>query len=322
MLVVELSPVAPKLYDPARLTIGIVNNMPDGALHDTEQQFSELLAAASQNCTVTIRFFSLPGVPRAADAQSYVSRHYQDLTHLSSIQVDGLIVTGTEPRTDSLLKEAYWPALRELIEFADGQGIPAVWSCLAAHAAVLHLNGVERRRFTVKLSGVFECSMVADHPMVAGAPSAWYMPHSRQNDLPEDALISNGYRILSRAPEIGADMFIREGNCLFVFLQGHPEYDPGALLREYRRDVRRFLIGERENYPAMPQGYFDQPAREAFAAYQARAIKERRSELITEFPQVSSFTRGWREQAVVLYKNWFSYLANRKTGSCQRTTRD
>ena len=60
-------------------------------------------------------------------------------------------------------------------------------------------------------------------------------------------------------------MFTREQSfcSLFLFLQGHPEYEAGTLLREYRRDIARFLRGEREHYPAVPQGYFDARANTA-----------------------------------------------------------
>ena len=71
-----------------------------------------------------------------------------------------------------------------------------------------------------------------------------------------------GYRLLTRSAAAGADAFVREeqGGSLFVFFQGHPEYETDTLAREYRRDVGRFLRGEREHYPAAPEGYFNDAA--------------------------------------------------------------
>src|SRR5215472_712905 len=129
------------------LVIGLVNNMPDGALHTTERQFRELLVTAAQGFGVSLRFFSLPGVFRAPPAQLYVSECYEDIGRLWSMRLDCLIVTGTEPRAASLAGEPYWAAFTELIDQAQEHAIPTVWSCLAAHAAVLHLDGVSRRRF-------------------------------------------------------------------------------------------------------------------------------------------------------------------------------
>ena len=37
-----------------------------------------------------------------------------------------------------------------------------------------------------------------------------------------------------------------------VLVQGHPEYDPSSLLREYRRDAGRYVRGERDDLPFLP----------------------------------------------------------------------
>ena len=72
------------------------------------------------------------------------------------------------------------------------------------------------------------------------------IPHSRGNDLAERDLKAAGYRILTRAPVAGVDMFARQEGSFHLFFQGHPEYEPATLLREYRRDIGRFLRGERD----------------------------------------------------------------------------
>ena len=265
------------------IVIGLVNNMPDAALQTTERQFRELLFASSHN-SVRLRFFSLPELPRAEAGRSHISQHYEDISELWTSHLDGLIVTGTEPRAAALADEPYWPTLTKLVDWADDHAISTVWSCLAAHAAVLHIDGISRRAFREKLSGVFDCTKATDHTIVEGAPSRWRVPHSRYNELPEDALASSGYRILSRLSGTGADMFVKQRKTLFLFVQGHLEYDPGALLREYRRDVRRFLAGERDTYPEMPCGYFDEDAAAAFAAFRRQALGNRGIDLLLSFP--------------------------------------
>ncbi|MBV8056036.1 MAG: homoserine O-succinyltransferase [Deltaproteobacteria bacterium] len=291
------------------LVIGIVNNMPDGALHTTERQFGSLLHAASKNIPVYVRYYSLPGLPRGLQGQDYVRQSYEDINQLWSSPVDGLIVTGTEPRAASLQDEPYWPALCDLVDQVNSHATPTIWSCLAAHAAVLHMDGIPRRPLGEKLSGIFECQRVIDHEILDYAPPRWRVPHSRQNELPEEDLTSKGYQILSRSPEVGADIFVREGRALSIFLQGHLEYDPAALLYEYRRDVRRFLTGERDSYPAMPSGYFDADTAVALAMFQERAIRDRRTDMFIQFPQNSGeLLWHWRDQALRLYANWLSYI--------------
>ena len=110
-------------------------------------------------------------------------------------------------------------------------------------------------------------------------------------------------------------MFMKEGRSLFLFFQGHPEYDPGALLHEYRRDVRRFLAGTTDVYPRMPQGLLDDGGIAALSALRQRALRERHRDVLAEITSVISTVTPahvWREAAIGIYSNWLSYLADRK----------
>ena len=122
--------------------------------------------------------------------------------------------------------------------------------------------------------------------------------------------------MLTRSDEAGVDMFVKQRNSLFVFFQGHPEYDATTLLLEYRRDIGRFLRGERETYPPMPHGYFDEATTQALTALRERALVDRREELLTEFPvalATEGVTNTWRPAAERLYHNWLAYLRTQKT---------
>jgi len=317
MLLTTPSVQEPRL-DTARdgpIVIGLVNNMPDAALQTTERQFRELLFAASQNLMVCLRLFSLPELARADAGRSHISEHYEDISQLWASHLDGLIVTGAEPRAPALEDEPYWPSLTKLVDWAEDHAISTVWSCLAAHAAVLHIDGIGRHALREKLSGVFDCMKATDHTIVAGAPSRWRVPHSRYNDLPEEALASRGYCILSRMRGKGADMFVKQRKSLFLFVQGHPEYDPLALLREYRRDIRRFLASERDSYPEMPRNYFDEDAAAALAAFREQARGKRDVDLLPSFPAIAegSLSRAWHAPAVRIYANWLSYLVEQRS---------
>ena len=297
------------------ITIGLVNNMPDAALKFTELQVRDLLARATGRREVSLRTFSLPEVPRSPEGLRYVAEHHEPIDRLWDGNFDGLIVTGTEPRTDRIEDEPYWPALARLVDWADDRTISSVWSCLAAHAAVYRLDGIARRSFDSKLFGVFDCTKIADHPLVGAGPDVWQVPHSRCNELPEQALAAKGYRILSRSDAAGADLFIKQKRSLFVFLQGHPEYDATALFGEYRRDVRRFLAGDVEQYPELPYGYFTDDATEALLTFRKQALERRDAALLEQFPAAAvgrQLTAPWREAAARLYSNWLGYLARHR----------
>jgi homoserine O-succinyltransferase len=284
--------------------------MGDAALQTTEQQFGELLSAAGAEYDIQLRLFSFPELVRGDAARSYIADRYESIDELWNGDFDGLIVTGAEPRTASLPNEAYWPSLTRLVDWANDAAIPTVWSCLAAHAAVLHLDGIERRRLREKISGVFRCAKTSNHSLLAGLPMSWRIPHSRQNTLETSELASAGYEILSFSEEAGADALILRRRGLFLFLQGHPEYDAGTLFREYRRDIGRFLSGTSEHYPELPRDYFDNDTARAFVEFRSRAHRQRTRALLEEFPgsDGQQGTAPWRDLAVRLYANWLAHL--------------
>ena len=295
--------------------IGLVNSMPDAALEATERQFIELIDAAAQDIPVRLRFFSLPDVPRTARGQQHVSKSYLGIGELWDGRLDALIVTGTEPRAPELSAEPYWPALAELIDWAEHNTISTIWSCLAAHAAVLQLDGVERHALADKCFGIFDCERAGEHPLMEGVPASIPVPHSRWNGLRESELALRGYDILTRSARAGVDSFAKRGRSLFVFFQGHPEYDAASLLGEYRRDVGRFLRGERETFPAMPKNYFDAATAGLLAAFRAHARMDRREELLADFPLAAaerSLTNVWRPSAARIYRNWLAHLSAQK----------
>src|SRR6266478_2302685 len=308
--------------DASCLTIGLVNNMPDAALQATERQFVALLGAAADGLTVRLTPYALPDIPRTDWGRDYVTRSDSPIEDLWDSHLEGLIVTGTEPRSPNLRDEPYWASLTRVLEWAEHNTHSAVWSCLATHAALLHLDGIDRRPLGEKRFGIFECDRVSDHPLTADAPARLRMPHSRWNEIPEDALTSCGYRVLTRSKDAGVDAFIKQRrSSLFVFFQGHPEYEANTLLLEYRRDIKRFLRGERETYPPMPRGYFDDETVGALTALRARALSERREELLEEFPTAllaGKVTNTWRPAAVRVYRNWLLYICAQKARGLKR----
>jgi homoserine O-succinyltransferase len=122
-----------------------------------------------------------------------------------------------------------WVALP--IDWAEQNTISTIWSCLAAHAAVQHLDGVRRHALGEKCFGVFTCERACDDRLLANAPSPFFITHARCNALNETELVAHGYRILTRS-KAGVDMFVKPWRSLFLFFQGHPEYELDSLARE------------------------------------------------------------------------------------------
>jgi homoserine O-succinyltransferase len=299
----------------ARLTIGLLNNMPDGALQATERQFAGLLAAAARGLDVELRCFSLPEVQRGEHARAHMRGAYADAAALPTAGLDGVIVTGAEPRAPELSGEPYWASLARTIDWTQDAHIPTLWSCLAAHAAVLRLDGVRREPLNAKLSGVFACQAREAHALLAGAPPRPLVPHSRLNGLVEADLVAAGYEILTGSDEVGVDAFVKPGLAPALFFQGHPEYAAEALQREYLRDVARFLRGERQEHPATPSAYFDAGTEQVLAALADASRRWRDPVLIGDYAVAVERARpeaAWRPWAVGIYRNWLEAVRNHK----------
>ncbi len=290
------------------LVIGLVNNASGSALQSTEARFSRLLRDASPDFDILLRLFRCPHIACSRGEQGDAAGRYADITELFRAPLDGLIVTGMEPQQAALEDEPIWASLKNVADWAEDQGIPTIWSCLAAHAAVRHFDGIARSRFPEKLLGIFKCDVTAaDHPLMRGIPRQLTSPHSRYYGLREDWLTAAGYQILSISPEVGVDVFFKCRAAPFLFLQGHPEYDPDTLLREYRRDVRRYVAGTRTEQPVLPKHYFDGQTEAALCAPRQRLVDYRDAESMDTFFKAlddAPLASGWSASATRLCANW------------------
>lgn len=300
------------------IRIGLINNMPDSALQSTETQFCGLLEGAAGSEAVTVRLSSFPELPRGPEAQEQIHRTYWPIAELLAEPPDALIITGTEPRAARLSDEPYWARFGELLDFAQRHTVASIWSCLAAHAAVEMLDGIRRERLPEKRSGVYEHSILSGHALLQGVGSPLFMPHSRWNELSLDALRAADYTILSWSAVSGADAFLRQRGSLLLFFQGHPEYEGTTLLKEYRRDVGRYLSGTQPHYPTLPVGYLLAGARERTEAFKRDALADRRPELLERFPFAAiaaELKNTWKPAAVAVYRNWLNFIAHGKAAA-------
>lgn len=301
------------------LHLGLVNNMADAAMSPTEHQFLTLLEAAAAGTLVQVTLYALPEIQRAPAGQRRVDDLYFDIQELWEQPPqrcpDGLIVTGREPLTPDLREEAYWPSLKRLLAWTQEHGRSAVWSCLAAHAAVLALDGIERVRSPNKHFGIFACEQATRHSLLAGAPASLRFPHSRWNGVPASELAANGYQVLTHTSDGGVDAFVKRDAGLFVFFQGHPEYAAETLMGEYRRDISRYLKSETEIYPSLPLDYFEQETEQSLREIEAKARASRQEQIWGDLSAVLDRARihnTWRGTAILIYRNWLEHLCAQK----------
>ena len=292
--------------------VGLVNNMPDAALRATELQFGRLLQGAAGDFDVRLHLFAILSVKRSELTLTRMEGAYASTDSLPSSNIDALIVTGAEPLAPDLRDEPYWNDLARLIDWAKEGTLSTVFSCLASHAAVLHLDGIARRPLPQKLSGVFDCACAPDDPLLAGMQLPFEVPHARLNGLSGRELLAKGYSIASRLGEADVNVFWRKLPSTFVFLQCHPEYDADTLGREYIRDVGRYLRGENAWRPPLPQNYYDKATEIALAALDDGG---RNPELLARYTEVTGQAQplhAWRRQTLTLFGNWLKIVAAEK----------
>lgn len=300
------------------LDIGLINNMSDSALMSTERQLFDLLDAAAGRLFVRLHFYTMEATPRSEWGRDYVRRYYRGIDDLLNRSLDGLIVTGAEPRAASLTEEPYWTTFAEIADWARENTVSSVFSCLAVHGAVLHMDGVARHKLPTKCFGVFAQTKTRHHPLMQDVPRIFRIPHARWNEVQEEDLSNCGYSVLTWSAEAGVDCFVKQQKkSLFVHFQGHPEYETRTLLGEYRRDMGRFLRGENEVCPTIPRGYLDEAAEEMLIAFRQKALSDRRPELFADFPAdqaAKDLSNVWHQPAKRIYRNWLLYMVSQRAG--------
>ena len=168
--------------------------MPDAALDATVRQFRALLgAAADEDMAVRLTLYTLPEVPRTDLGREHL-RGYSGIGDLWDSHLDGLIVTGAEPRAADLEDEPYWESLTRVLEWAEGHTRSTILSCLAAHAGILHIDGIARRPLGEKRFGVafdwFEHPRVCDRAAPRGAIEHKTARMAQQQQSPASALLA------------------------------------------------------------------------------------------------------------------------------------
>jgi homoserine O-succinyltransferase/O-acetyltransferase len=287
--------------------------MPDSAFAATEDQFRRLVMVPNETAAVDLELYTFTEIQRSESISSLIHARYRSVDELWARPPDAMIVTGTEPVRSRLRDEPYWPHLARLLEWAADSVPTTMLSCLAAHAFTLLFDGLDRRPRGDKCSGVFAGAVARRDPLGRGLPGTVSIPHSRFNEIDEADLVKAGYRIAigSGPSQVGWSVATcKRGDAIFVLCQGHPEYETLSLLREYRRDVRRCLLNDREKpYPRVPEGYLPPEAEailEAFAQAAGRADANP-DELWKSFPYdevAGSVTNTWAEASAILYSNW------------------
>ena len=296
--------------DIRELHIGLMNNMPDAAMEATERQFLRLIGGCNRIAQFYVYPFSPPQIKRGVDASRHIEKYYYDFDQLKSDGLDALIVSGANPVCPELPDESFWGPMVETLDWATEHVTSTLCACLATHAAFLHLHEVSRRPLSEKRRGVFPHRVVADHPLVRNINSRFDVPHSRWNDISATEMRGAGQQVLVQSEEAGVHLATSADGLRLIFFQGHPEYDNFSLLKEYKREVNRFLAGDVDQYPPFPTHYFMPEMIPLLDEYRGDAEEARRLGIdCREFPESDIVVDNtWGDTGKIVFNNWLGTI--------------
>jgi homoserine O-succinyltransferase len=138
------------------------------------------------------------------------------------------------------------------------------------------------------------------------------VPHSRHNDISRAQLEREHLTVLVESEEGGVHMAVSPDQFRIIYLQGHPEYDTNSLLKEYKREVLRYLNGELYEAPPFPAHYFPEEAAgiaERFVQKAERALWE--DQPLPDFLEKEigpKLDNTWGDTAKAIVANWLGLV--------------
>lgn len=295
--------------DIRELHIGLLNMMPDTALEATERQFFRLVGESNQIAQFYVHPFSLQELERSPEGRAHIDRYYKTFDQIRTEGLDALIITGANVTSPELSEQPFWQPLISVIDWAFANVTSTLCSCLATHAVLQFRYQQQRTPLPAKRWGVYSHKVVdPNHPLVAGVNTRFNIPHSRFNEISRRQFEQGRLGILAESEEAGVHLAVSEDGFRIVFFQGHPEYDAISLLKEYKREVGRFIRGELSEYPPLPEHYFSPRSMAILEEYREWVLAARTSGRESPgFPEdliVPTLDNTWHDSAEAIINNW------------------
>ena len=291
------------------LHIGLLNMMPDAALAATERQFYRLVGGSNQIAQFYMHPFTLDELPRSPEARAHIERYYDSFEKIREEGLDALIITGANVVGPELADQPFWKPLIEVFEWAWENVTSTLCSCLATHAVMQFRYGRKRRPLGFKRWGIYPHRVTdRSHPLVNNVNTRFDVPHSRFNQIDRRQFEEAGLPVLAESETAGVHLAVSEDGFRIVFFQGHPEYDSISLLKEYKREVNRYILGERDDYPPFPENYLTLKHQAILEEHRDRVHAAlERGDAPPDLPEhliAPELDNTWRDTAEAVINNW------------------
>ena len=221
-----------------------------------------------------------------------------------------MIITGANVIGPELSSQPFWEPLSDILDWAINNVTSTLCSCLATHA-VLEFRYKQKRHLLPdgKRWGVYPHRILdRKHPLVAGVNTRFDVPHSRFNEVLPEQFEEASLMTLVVSENGDVHLATSEDGFRLVFFQGHPEYDAISLLKEYKREIGRFIKGEVEEYPPFPENYFSLKCQAILEEYQSRLeVAMEAGKTPPELPEhllIPLLDNTWHDTAEAVINNW------------------
>ncbi|MEN3753223.1 homoserine O-acetyltransferase MetA [Mangrovibacter yixingensis] len=229
------------------LKVLILNLMPKKI--ETENQFLRLLS--NSPLQLDIQLLRIDHRESRNTPAEHLNNFYCDFEDIRDINYDGLIVTGAPLGLVEFNDVAYWPQIKQVLEWAREHVTSTLFVCWAVQAALNILYNIPKQTREEKLSGVYEHHILQPHALLTrGFDDSFLAPHSRYADFPA-SMIRDYTDLDIFAESEGGDAYLfASRDKRLAFVTGHPEYDATTLANEYFRDIEAGIA------PVIPHNYF------------------------------------------------------------------
>ena len=299
------------------LRVGLLNMMADAALEATERQLLRIFANGAPDISVALVPFTLPEISRGPAGAAHVARWYPSFETVRREGLDALFVTGANVPDPDLNRLPFRHALLDALDWARAEVPSVLYSCLATHAVLGFRYGEPRRPLERKCWGVFPHRVLdPHHSLTAGIAAEPVVPHSRWNDVAREQFERAGLQVLMIADDGGVHLAASVDGRREIYWQGHPEYDPASLLKEYKREVARYIAGELDSHPAAPCAIVDGPGAAILAGHRAAVEAAAASGgPVPAFPEADVTPHlgdAWCRDTEIMAGNWLGSLRTRR----------
>jgi homoserine O-succinyltransferase len=154
------------------------------------------------------------------------------------------------------------------------------------------------------------------HPLLREVNTRFDVPHSRHNDISRKQLEDAGLTVLIDSVEGGVHMAVSPDQFRLIYFQGHPEYDSNSLLKEFKRELFRYLDGETTVVPPFPKHYFSNGATAVATRMVDRFVSAKAEGLRSTDMDTRSFEaefearidNTWGDSAKAVINNWLGLV--------------